>query len=92
MPNNTWNISKLRDNLSSVIRDSTKSPQTIMVDGTERAVIVGIDTWNSVNQINSKRKALKSYWKDIKELRKSYLNDAAANEDIPRPDWKKRLD
>jgi hypothetical protein len=92
MANNIWNISKLRDNLSSIIRESTKSPQTIMIDGTERAVIVGIDTWNSVKQINSKRKALQNYWKEIKDLRKTYLDDCAANEDIPRMDWKNRLD
>jgi hypothetical protein len=92
MGHNIWNISRLRDNLSSIIKASSKNPQTIMIDGTERAVIVGIDTWNSVKQINSKRKALKNYWKEIKELRLSHLDDSEANEDIPRMNWKKRLD
>lgn len=84
-------ISKLRENLSNAVKASGNQPQTIMIDGVQKAVIVGIDTWKILNEEKSKGKALKSYWKDIKKLQLVSEDDKEANEDIPRTDWKKRL-
>lgn len=92
MPDNTWNITKLREKLGIVVKASARKPQTIIVDGSEKAVIVGIETWNKLNQINDKKKALKRYWDQVENLRSPHMDDIEANEDIPTTDWKKRVE
>ena len=72
-----WNFNELRENLSHVISESSKKPQTILdVDGSEKAVILGIEDWKSLS--------LRKYWSEIEDFKAVLKKEDDPSENILR--------
>lgn len=85
----TWNVTKLRENLAQALESSKHSPQTIVVAGEPKAVIISIEQWEQLSGQKQRKKAWAKYKKDLESFRADSIDDKEANATLPRFDWKR---